>query len=87
MSTETFKNLEKIHDNVKAFFSKLDVISQVDDKLKLEILAQANALCSQFNGAYGEYSYLYAACARNFEEKYQDFWDRIEKKGDYANED
>ena len=83
---EQLERLADVHNITKAFFKKLDNIESVTHEDSMAILKEANSIAAMCNGAYGEYTYLFTACARHFDEMYQDFWDRIEKKGEYADE-
>lgn len=84
MNTEIFEKLESIHNTINEFFRRLDAIESLTEKQKSEILKEANFIVAPCTAAHGEYTYLFKSVSNNFQDRYNDFWDRIEKKGDYA---
>lgn len=82
--TETFEKLAKFHNAIYTFKAKLDAIEKVNDDQGKYLLTEANAITLPYGDAYGEYTYLFDACGVRFIEIYKDFWDRIDKKGDYS---
>jgi len=81
---ETFEKLAELHNSIYVFRAKLDAIDSVDENHSKLLLDEANKICSPCGAAYGEYTYLFEAAGVRFGEIYKNFWDRIEKKGEYA---
>jgi len=78
------EELTKIHNSIMQFRKKLDGIYFVTDQESMEILEEANKVVVPCLRSYGEYNYLFRAAGDRFREIYKDFWDRIDGKGEYA---
>ena len=80
---ETFEKLAYLHNEINNFKTKLDGIESITEFDSTELLSEANKICAPCGAAYGEYTYLFEAAGLKAGEIYRDFWDRIEKKGEY----
>jgi len=81
------EELTKIHNEIMQFRKKLDGIDSVTEQEALEILKEANKVVAPCLKLYGEYNYLFRAAGDRFHEIYKDFCDRMEGKGEYAEDE
>jgi hypothetical protein len=79
------EKLQVLHNDLMSLKSKLDSTSTESEAR--DILKLTNNIAARCGAAYGQYTYLFEACGQKLHEIINDFFDRVEKKGEYADEE